>query len=138
MQKNKKRDTNDSSIKLILSVGGEQTEISALDLRKFELINYYMQQNKSERNDFFSTITQRLAKEFESAIESEYKKRVPRSVREMYEGLLTKSAVFGGEEESEPNKAAAEPTVNAEKAESISGERVESISTEKAKPNDDT
>lgn len=125
MQK-KKRDEN-TSIKLILSVGGEQTEISALDLRKYELINYYMQQNKSERNDFFSTITQRLSKEFELAIDSEYKKRVPRSVREMYEGLLTKSAVFGGEEESEPNKAAVEPTVEPN-----------SNSVEKAKLNDDT
>ncbi len=116
MQK-KKRDEKDNSIKLLLSVSGKLTEITALDMRKYELINYYIQQNGTQKADFMTSISEKLEKDFTAAIEAEYKKRVPKAVREMYEGLLQTSAAFGGEEaaqaEEKPAESVAAVTVQA-------------------------
>lgn len=100
MQKrnNKNVETDKNIITLILRINGEENEISSIDFRKFELINYYVRQRndgKSAADSQMKQIADTLSKSFTEAIEVQYKKYVPKTVREMYDGFLSKSLSFG-------------------------------------------
>lgn len=107
-----KKQKNDNTIKLVMTIGRENVDISSLDMRKYELINYYVNQNKDEKEDQIEMLKELVAESFTAAINKQYKKYVPAQVRTMYEELLAHSSVFGAmEEKSEiPEPPAEEKT----------------------------
>jgi hypothetical protein len=117
MQKKSKKP--DNSIKVIIEVNGERNEAVTLDSRKYELINYYVQQKKdgeatpdTQMKQLIDTVSASL----NEVIDTQYKKYVPKAVREMYDGFLSQSLSFGAlptESESKPDNAENNHTLSA-------------------------
>ena len=63
-----KKQKNDNTIKLVMTIGRENVEISSLDMRKYELINYYVNQNKDEKKDQLEMLKELVAESFSAAI----------------------------------------------------------------------
>ncbi len=104
----RKKGANKNKMTLIFRVNDEEKEIAVFDNRKYELINYYLQQkNDSSGKDFIDVLVSGIEKSISKEIEKQYKKNVPSAVREMYEGFLSKSTFFGGEPEKESDKLSA-------------------------------
>lgn len=104
----RRKGANKNRMTLILRVNDEEKQVAVFDNRKYELINYYLQQkNDSSGNDFMDILVSGIEKSISKEIEKQNKKNVPTAVRDMYEGFLSKSAFFGGEPENESDKLSA-------------------------------
>lgn len=84
---------NDNKLVLILRINGDEHEIAEFDKQKFDMINYYIMQNISEesrsQNDcFIKSIADNVVSGFNKNIEKQYKKYVPKDVRDFYENYL--------------------------------------------------
>jgi hypothetical protein len=117
MQKKSKKP--DNSIKVIIEVNGKKCEAVTLDSRKYELINYYVQQKKdgeatpdTQMKQLIDTVSASL----NEVIDTQYKKYVPKAVREMYDGFLSQSLSFGAlptEREIKPENIESNHTLSA-------------------------
>lgn len=82
---------------LSVTINGKTENIAELDLRKLEMINYYLQQTEKGKNtDIVALVAESAKATVDSAVDKLYKKYVPSSVRNMYDNFLSKSAAFGG------------------------------------------
>ena len=78
-------------------INGKTENIAELDLRKLEMINYYLQQNENGKHtDIVALVAESAKAAINLAIDKQYKKYVPSSVRNMYDNFLSRSAAFGG------------------------------------------
>ncbi len=80
-----------------VTINGKTENIAELDLRKLEMINYYLQQSENGKHtDIVALVAESAKATINFAIDKQYKKYVPSSVRNMYDNFLSKSAAFGG------------------------------------------
>ena len=102
---------------LILKINGEEREIATFDTRKFDIINYYIQQNDGaqssiQSDSFIESLVNGIVSGFDKEVDKQYKKYVPKEVRKLYESYLINSPLFGGiddvtEQEQENDKLSA-------------------------------
>lgn len=90
MARGKKKEST-SEISLILRVNGEDKQIADVDLKKYNLINYYIKQNNKNEGDFLANLADGIKAGFDKEIEKQYKKVVPKDVRSFYEGFMMKA-----------------------------------------------
>jgi hypothetical protein len=97
MAKKNKQD-RDNSIVLCVKIDGKETEAAKIDSRKFELINYYVRQKQDSdktTEEQLKQLVQSISSAVTEAIDNQYKKYVPKAVREMYDNLISQSVTFG-------------------------------------------
>ncbi|MCD8095129.1 MAG: hypothetical protein LUE12_03250 [Ruminococcus sp.] len=89
----------DNRLRLVLKNGETETEIATIDRRKLEMINYYIADSGGESEEKFTkSLAELSSTALNNAIDKQYKKYVPQAVRNMYEGLISKSNSFGNDE----------------------------------------